>query len=115
MIQVAAGLLEQGPLLGIARQDVAQHRIVQTLQFASDPACKLEPLDLGSGELGFHLLNTMPGGKKPVNRAASHQKQGGNQNPEANAKRSSHVYVSTRRPRAEDSAAGASFDGCASA
>src|SRR6185369_14614513 len=57
----------------------------------------------------------MPGGKKPINRAAGDQKQGGNQNPEANTKRNFHIHVSTPRRRAEDSATGASLEGCASA
>src|SRR5882724_11116713 len=57
----------------------------------------------------------MPGGKKPVNRAASHQKQGGNQNPEANAKRRFHIHASTLRRRAQDSATVASLEDCASA
>ncbi len=61
--------------------------IVQVLQPASNLARELESLDLGSGQSGFKLLGTMPGGGKSVNHPASHQEKGGNQNPETNAKR----------------------------
>jgi hypothetical protein len=59
----------------------------------------LEAFKLGTGELGFKLLNTMLREGECVNRAASHQKQGGNQNPETNAKRRFHNYTSTLRRR----------------
>jgi hypothetical protein len=78
MIEVSAGLLELCPLLRIPHQRVTEHRIVQALQFASNFAGELESLDLGSGELGFDVLDTVPGGKEAMNRAASHQKEGGN-------------------------------------
>src|ERR1035437_9407510 len=86
-------------LLRIPHQGVAEHEIVQALQLTSNFARELESLDLESGELGFNLLDTMPGGKKSVNRAASHQEQGGNQNPEANGRRRFHIHTSTPRHR----------------
>src|ERR1035437_1828439 len=95
MIQVAAGVLELRPLLRISHQGVAEHGMVQALQFTSNFARELESLDLGTGELGFKLLEKMPGGGKPVNRAARHQEEGGNQNPETNAKRRFHNRTST--------------------
>src|ERR1039458_4762669 len=99
MIYFAAGLCELRPLLRLPHQGVAKHGIVQALQFTSNIARELESLDLGTGESGFKLLDTMPRGKKPVNGAASHQEEGGNQNPETKAKREFHVHTSTPRHR----------------
>ena len=81
MLEGAAGLLELRPLPRIPHQGVVEHGIVQALQFTPNFAGELESLDLGGGELGFNVLDTMPGGKKSVDCAACHQEQGGTQNP----------------------------------
>src|ERR1039458_6377373 len=99
VIEVAAGLLELRPLLRIPHQGVVEHRIVQALQFTSNFTRELESLNLGSGELGFNLLDTTPGVKKSANRAASHQEEGGNQNAETDGRRRFHFHTSTLRHR----------------
>src|SRR6266850_225873 len=78
--------------------------------FAREP----KAFHLGSGQPVFELPNAALGKGEAVNNAADQQEEGGNQNPETNAKRRFHIHGASASSL-DDSATSASFEDCASA
>ena len=73
--------------------------MIQVGKSVPDFAREPKALQLGSRQPVFELLNAARGEGEAVNNAAGRKEEGGNQNPEPNAKRRFHNHTSTLRRR----------------